>query len=122
MLPQILLLISITFLPVLPAQDKVHWLSDTEHEFGDIVLRQPVRHTFSFRNISDQPITIDNVRTSCGCTGTTWSFEPVLPDSTSTIIVEYDAKQPGYFRKYAKIFFSGQRRAETLWITGYVEE
>lgn len=101
---------------------KVVWLDETEHEFGDVEMNKPIQHTFTFKNISDAPLTIDNVRTSCGCTGTTWSDVPVLPDSTSTIVLEYDAKQAGYFRKYARVYFNGQRKAEKLWVIGFVLE
>jgi len=104
------------------ADSKVVWLDQNEYEFGDIPRDEPVQHTFTFKNISGEPLRIDNVRTSCGCTGTTWSFEPIPADSTSAIVLEYDARQPGYFRKYAKVFFNGQRRAEKLWVTGFVLE
>jgi len=118
------LLLIMVFSAIQPADagSKVVWLDETEYEFGDIPHDEPVQHTFTFKNISGEPLRIDNVRTSCGCTGTTWSFEPVSADSTSTIVLEYDAKQPGYFRKYAKVFFNGQRRAEKLWVTGFVLE
>lgn len=101
---------------------KVVWLDEVEYEFGDIVRNEPVQHTFQFKNISGSPLTIDIVRTSCGCTGTTWSAEPIPVDSVGTIELEYDAKEPGYFRKYARVFFNGQRKAEKLWVTGFVLE
>ncbi len=104
------------------AEPLVAWLDETEYEFGDIPHNEPVQHTFSFKNISGEALTIDNVRTSCGCTGTTWNAAAVPVDSVGTIVLEFDAKQTGYFRKYARVFFTGQRRAERLWVTGYVLE
>ncbi|MBK7872640.1 MAG: DUF1573 domain-containing protein [Saprospiraceae bacterium] len=100
--------------------DIIEWQAETEYEFGDIALGEPVQHTFTFKNLSDEPIVIDNVRTSCGCTGSTWVQAPVMPDSTGTIVLEYDAALPGYFRKYARVFFNHQRKAEKLWVTGFV--
>jgi len=112
----------ISFLPYFQSDFSavVEWQEETEYEFGDIALGKPVRHTFTFKNISEEPIVIDNVRTSCGCTGSTWEQAPVLPDSTGTIVLEYDAALQGYFRKYARVFFSSQRKAEKLWVTGFV--
>ena len=46
----------------------VEWLSPLEHDFGDLERGKPVEHFFKFKNISGEPITIDNIRTSCGCT------------------------------------------------------
>jgi hypothetical protein len=102
------------------APSKVIWLEEVEHDFGDVWREQPVRHAFTFRNVSGTPLYIDNVRTACGCTGTIWSREPIAPDSVSTILVEYDARQLGYFRKYARVYFRGQRKAEKLWVSGFV--
>lgn len=100
---------------------KVEWHSPTTHDFGDIIHRQPVSHNFSFKNKSDAPITIDNVRTTCGCTVPDWSEAPILPDSLGIISVEYDARDVGYFKKQIKVYFQGQRKAEKLSIEGFVE-
>lgn len=99
----------------------VAWLTPTEHDFGDLPANQPVFHEFRFRNVSPDTLFIDNVRTACGCTAPTWPDGPTPPDSTATIQVEYDARDNGYFRRYIKVYVSGQRRAEKLFITGYVE-
>lgn len=99
----------------------VEWLGDTTYDFGDIAHKESVVHEFEFRNQSSAPLTIDNVRTSCGCTVPDWSEAPILPDSTSTIRVEYDARDTGWFRKYIKVYFNSQRKAEKLYIEGYVE-
>lgn len=109
-------------LPTLHSIDsKVEWLTPTSYDFGDIIHKQPVRHDFSFKNITDAPLTVDNVRTTCGCTVPDWSEAPVLPDSTGIISVEYDARDEGYFKKQIKVYFSSQRKAEKLMVEGYVE-
>ncbi len=118
----ILHIISILWFAFLPAKTpvRIEWLGETEYEFGDIALGNPVQHTFTFQNKGEAPLTIDIVRTSCGCTGSTWTQTPVLPDSTGTVVLEYDAAVSGEFRKYARVFFSEQRKAEKLWVTGFV--
>lgn len=93
----------------------------TTHSFGDIPRGQPVTHTFTFRNTGTQPLYIDNVRTSCGCTSPDWADVHILPDSTGHIHVEYDADDLGAFAKPIKVYFKGQRKAEKLLIEGYVE-
>lgn len=103
------------------AFSKVKWLSPLSHDFGDITRHQPVKHNFSFKNISGAPLSIDNVRTTCGCTVPDWPEAPILPDSNGIIIVEYDARDEGYFKKQIKVYFHGQRKAEKLSIEGFVE-
>lgn len=101
-------------------KSKVEWLSPTTHDFGEILHNSETTHTFPFKNTSDAAFVIDNVRTSCGCTAADWIETPILPDSTATIEVIYDAHDLGYFRKYVKVFLSGQRKAEKLYLEGEV--
>lgn len=100
----------------------IEWQGETEHDFGDLEHKQPVRHAFVFKNTSEQPITVENVRTTCGCTAPDWSYDPVLPGETGTINIEYDAQKTRYFRKRILVFFNEQRKGEKLYITGYVED
>ena len=100
----------------------VTWEGATSFEMGDLIRNEPSTHEFVFRNISQQPLIIDNVRTSCGCTVPDWNEAPIAPDSLGVIEVTYDAKDVGYFKKKVKVYFSGQRKAEILFIEGWVEE
>ena len=85
-------------------------------------MKKPVTILFQYRNVSGQPITIDNVRPTCGCTAPDWSEAPIAPDSIGTIKIVYDASHLGYFRKKVKVFFNAQKEAERLYIEGFVEE
>lgn len=105
---------------MLASDTKIEWLSPTTHDFGEILHKSETQHVFKFKNSGDEPFVIDNVRTSCGCTAADWIETPILPDSTATIEVVYDAHDLGYFRKYVKVFLSGQRKAEKLYLEGEV--
>ena len=117
----LLISLILTILPTPTDISKVEWLGPTEHEFGDLQQGVPVSTAFRFRNTSDVPIFIDNVRTTCGCTSPDWSDTVVEPGAEDSIQVEFDAKKLGYFHKKITVYFSGQRRAEKLYISGYVE-
>jgi len=101
-------------------ESKVEWISPLEHDFGDIEQNKPVVYDFKYVNISDDLLTIDNVRTSCGCTASDWIDIPVEASDTSAINIEFDAAKLGYFRKKIRVFFTGQRKAEILYIEGFV--
>ncbi len=105
-----------------PSDQVIEWVSETEHDFGDLLQAEPATFHFQFKNISDQPIVIDNVRPQCGCTAPDWDETPIEPDSIGTIQITYDARKTGYFRKKVKVFFSGQRKGEKLYVEGFVEE
>ncbi len=100
----------------------IEWSTPQTHEFGDLIQDVPVVHSFTFKNITDAPITIENVRTTCGCTVPGWSYEPILPGAISEIKVEYDAHKLQGFKKRILVFFHEQKKGEKLYIEGYVEE
>jgi len=98
----------------------VEWMGKKEHDFGDLKQGVPVEHVFKFKNIGDKPFVIDNIRTTCGCTAADWSELVVESNATDEIKITYDSRKTGYFRKKIKVFFSEQRKGETLYVEGYV--
>ena len=70
-------------------KSKVLWLTSNTHDFGKISKNEPAKFQFGFINISDTPITIDNVRTSCGCTAPNWTTNPIAPKDTSFIEIDF---------------------------------
>ncbi len=99
----------------------MEWQSETTQDLGLLKRDVPKKVSYGFKNISEEPITIDNIRVSCGCTAPTWDLTPVMPGEVGTFEIEYDAKKLGYFYKKIRVFFSGQRRAEIIYIEGEVE-
>lgn len=102
-------------------QHPVQWLTETDVDIGDLKKDHPKTTVFSFVNTSEQVLTIDNVRTTCGCTTPDWESVAIPPGDTSSIEVSYDAAREGWFRKKITVYFSGIRKPEKLFIQGYVE-
>ncbi len=98
------------------------WLTPTSHDFGEISKNQPVKHVFEFKNTSNEPLVIENVRTDCGCTATDWDEEPVAAAENGKITVTYDAAKTGIFYKKLTVWIKGQRKPEKLFIEGDVVE
>jgi hypothetical protein len=118
-----LILLTLLLSPIfLQTGNTVEWLTPMEHDFGDIEQGKPVEFHFKFKNITEEPFVIDNVRTTCGCTASDWSDIPVAASDSSAIKITFDAYKTGWFRKKIKVYFSGQRKAEILYIEGYVLE
>ncbi len=111
------------FLPFFPGNTPppvVEWLDPKEYDFGEIGHNRPVSVVFSFRNISDSPLLLQTVRTTCGCTAASWTEAPVPAGGKGEVRIEYDAWQQGGFDKKIKVFFDKQRKPETLRIFGTV--
>jgi hypothetical protein len=101
---------------------KVEWTTPKTHDFGLILRGKDAKHIFTFRNLSNAPLVIDNVRADCSCTASDWDAAPIAPEATGQITVEYDAKKKGYFRKHLTVWLRGQKQAEKLMIEGEVDE
>lgn len=114
-----LLFLNLTIIaePELP----VEWLGEMTVDVGDIPRGVDHDYVFTFKNVTDAPLIIDNVRVGCGCTATKWAEVPVLPGEQGSINVSYDAMNAGFFRKYVKVYFRGHRGGHKLWLEGFVE-
>ena len=99
----------------------VEWLTEKDHDFQHLRQEHPKTFVFRFKNIDTQPIVLQTVRTSCGCTAAVWTETPIAPGATGQIEVEYDAYQRGEFRKKIRVFFDRQRKPEILYIHGEVD-
>jgi hypothetical protein len=114
------LALSLTSSPV-PPDAPVEWIGATTVDMGDLEKGQDHDYVFQFRNLSDAPILVDNVRAGCGCTATEWENVPVAPGELGSINVTYDAMNAGYFRKYVKVYFHKHKGGHKLWLEGFVE-
>lgn len=60
-------------------------------DFGSVPQGQNVRHTFHFTNTGDEPLIIDKVRSSCGCTAALLSAELVPPGEAGELQTNFDS-------------------------------
>lgn len=63
----------------------------TEYNFGDIKQGDVVEHTFTFTNTGNQPLIIERVEVTCGCTSPSWTKEPVMPGKTGTVTAKFNS-------------------------------
>jgi len=98
----------------------VQWNEKT-HDFGTIEQGKPATATFTFKNISDAPIVITNVRSSCGCTVAKYTKEPVRPGEEGEVSATYNAARPGNFNKSVTVTIEGTNNADILIVKGVVK-
>ncbi|GHA59999.1 DUF1573 domain-containing protein [Pontibacter akesuensis] len=64
---------------------------ETEYNFGDISQGDVVEHTFNFKNTGTQPLVIERVDVSCGCTTPAWTKEPIMPGKSGFITAKFNS-------------------------------
>ena len=108
-----------TSTPIATATVEILELKETKFDFGKIQQNRPVTHSFEVINKGKEPLKIDNVQASCGCTTPEWSRESIQPGATAIIKVGYNAVAEGPFTKSIAIQYNGSQSA-TLIISGTV--
>lgn len=119
----LLMLLSISYAS---AQGKAEIKFDKlTHDFGTFSENESVQKcTFSFTNVGDAPLVINQAMASCGCTVPTYTKKPIAPGEKGTLKVSYNGKgrMYGHFKKTITVRTNGQPEMTRIYIEGIMEE
>jgi hypothetical protein len=91
------------------------------HAFGTVQEGPTADYEFQFKNTGKEPIVIQRVQASCGCTTPSYSKEPIAPGRTGTVKASYNTLgRPGEFTKTLTVVSNAGTKVLT--ITGTVEK
>lgn len=79
---------------------------------------------FSFTNVGEQPLVVNQAFASCGCTVPTYTREPIQPGEKGEIKVTYNGRgaSAGHFRKTVTVRTNGATEMTRLYIEGDIDE
>ena len=94
----------------------------TTYNFGKIEeMGGTVTHKFTFSNTGAQPLIVNEVKASCGCTSPSWTQQPILPGKKGYVSVTFDPRRrPGNFNKSILVRTNATNGTVILRITGEV--
>ncbi len=95
------------------------------HDFGTFSESEPVQKcTYTFTNVGDQPLIINQAVASCGCTVPTYTKTPIKPGEKGTLVVTYNGKGkfPGHFKKTITVRTNGVPEMTRLYVEGVMKE
>ena len=96
------------------------WFEEQLHDYGEILVDSDGTWSFQFKNLADQAIVINRVRSTCGCTIPAWPREPIEPGASGKITVEYNTATSGTFLKSVFVYSSAANSPVKLQIKGKV--
>ena len=67
-------------------------LEESVYDFGEITERTAVKHSFKFKNTGKTPLIITDVQTTCGCTVPDWNRNPIQPNASDEIKVQFNSE------------------------------
>ncbi|MBI4646749.1 MAG: DUF1573 domain-containing protein [Bacteroidia bacterium] len=96
--------------------------NEETHDFGVIEENGgKVSNKFEFTNTGSEPLVINNVKASCGCTTPEWSKEPVPAGAKGYVTATFDPKnRPGNFNKSITVTYA-ESQTKVLYIKGEVK-
>ena len=95
------------------------------HNFGTFNEADPSQKAvFTFTNVGDQPLVINQAVASCGCTVPNYTKQPIAPGQKGQISITYDGKGrfPGHFKKTVTVRTNGKVELPRLYVEGVMEE
>jgi hypothetical protein len=96
------------------------WFEQPVHDYGEIPEGGDGSHAFAFTNLGDEPVVINRVRSTCGCTVPTWPGEPIEPGASGEIPVTYNTSQTGSFIKSVYVYSTASNSPVKLQVKGKV--
>lgn len=102
------------------ASSEIAW-EKTSHNFGNIPQNVPTTVEFKFKNKGKTPVIITDVKTSCGCTASDYSKEPVKPGAWGYVKATYNAAAIGPFSKTITVVTNATTQQQLLTISGTVD-
>jgi hypothetical protein len=93
----------------------------TEHDFGTLPQGGNGTFEFIFKNTGKDPLVLNNVRSSCGCTVPEWPKGPVKKGDKGVIKVSYNTRITGNFSKSISVYSNAGEGPVVLIIKGKVE-
>jgi len=66
-------------------------VEQADFDFGQIFQGEKVEHTFRFQNAGDEPLIVDRVRSSCGCTAALLSTKIIAAGDVAELKATFDS-------------------------------
>ncbi|PCH77244.1 MAG: hypothetical protein COB98_04005 [Flavobacteriaceae bacterium] len=89
-------------------------------DYGQISQHEDGHREFKFTNIGESPITITNIKSSCGCSVAKKPSKPIMPGEKGVIRVNYATNRLGGFSKTFIIFSNASEKNKKIRIKGMV--
>jgi hypothetical protein len=95
-------------------------VEESTYNFGKIPQGIPAKHKFGITNTGNEPLIIQNVQKTCGCTVTDWTKDPIMPGESGYVTAQYNAARMGNFKKPITVVSNATNSPMRLYFKGEV--
>lgn len=93
---------------------------DTTIKLGNIPISFKKDTVILLKNTGKEPLIIDKITSSCGCTIAYWDKEPISPQATTTIKASIQRFESGFFSKELFIHCNSEQSPIEIKISGTI--
>jgi Protein of unknown function (DUF1573) len=93
---------------------------DTKFDFGTIKDGDIVKHTYTYKNTGNNPMSISNVVVSCGCTAPSYDKNPIMPGQKGTVTLQFNSSGKGGDKPVSKNALIKCNSANSPYSIGFV--
>ncbi|MGI6718105.1 MAG: DUF1573 domain-containing protein [Bacteroidales bacterium] len=90
------------------------------HDYGTIPEKSDGKCIFVLTNTGKEPLILNNIRSTCGCTVPKWEKAPILPGQSTEIEVKYATNRIGKINKSVTVTSNAENSPIVLKIVGEV--
>lgn len=114
-------LAALSVMSCLTASAQIEWL-EKNYNYGAFKEAEgPRSGRVRFINTGNEPVFINRVRASCGCTQTEFTEGMIVPGDTAVVGFTYNPKgRPGSFEKTVKVFIGKENELHVIKLSGTV--
>lgn len=100
--------------PALNIEQVMKFKNDV-HDFGHLREGDAADYVFEFKNSGKEPLVIQRVQASCGCTTPDWSKDPITPGKSGIVKASYATQgRPGAFTKTLTVYTNQGNKVLTI--------
>ena len=111
-----IMLFALVGFPVAQQQAEIKF-DKLSHNFGNFSEKNPVQEcVFTFTNVGQTPLVINQAMASCGCTIPSYTKTPIKPGEKGEV------KFPGHFKKSITIYTNAATEMTRLYVEGVMDE
>jgi hypothetical protein len=92
----------------------------SEYDFDTLFNQSDAEFHFVYENIGGKNLSLQSIKTSCGCTIPDWKTSDLAPTERDSFKVTYDIENKGYFFKEIMVYSNSKTSPDRLIIKGYV--
>ena len=105
-----------------PASSTTVLADQQQVELSDLKIGSTTQALFTLRNTGNNPLIIQDIKSTCGCTVPSWDKEPVEPGNSTEIRVEIKPEETGYFHKTIDVYCNTKEKVIRLTVQGMVQD